>query len=135
MTNNNINNLKILLVEDNDLNQKFATVVLKKLGHQVDLAENGKRGVELFLENEYDLILMDIQMPLMNGIEATSKIREYEKQLQPDKAVVIFAVTAYAMDYDRQNCFEAGVDDFLAKPFKAQSLADMIYKYFKDRIS
>ncbi len=133
MTNHDVNTLRILLVEDNDLNQKFATVVLKKLGHQVDLAENGKVAVELFLENEYDLILMDIQMPLMNGIEATTKIREYEKQLQPDKPVIIFAVTAYAMDYDRQNCFEAGVNDFLAKPFRAQSLADTISKYFKNK--
>lgn len=125
--------LRILLVEDNDLNQKFATIVLNKLGHQVDLADNGKIAVEMFLEHEYDLILMDIQMPLMNGIEATRKIREYENQLQPEKPVVIFAVTAYAMDYDRQNCFEAGVDDFIAKPFKAQGLADMISKHFMSK--
>ncbi len=117
--------LKILLVEDNMLNQKFAKVTLSQQGHFLDIAENGKVAVEKFKAETYDLILMDIQMPIMNGIEATEKIRriEKEKNLEPIK---IIAITAFALDNNRDKCINAGMDNFLAKPFKPNQLIRMI---------
>jgi len=117
--------LKILLVEDNMLNQKFAKVTLTKKGHFLDIVENGKLAVEKFKSDIYDLILMDIQMPIMNGIEAAKEIRniEKEKNLEPIK---IIAVTAYALDNKREECIKAGMDNFLAKPFKPNQLVRMI---------
>lgn len=123
----NMKKLNILLVEDNLLNQKFASAILKKAGHQVDLAENGKIGFEKFRENNYDIVLMDIQMPVMDGIEATKQIREYEKtnQLEP---VPIVAVTAYAMEGDEERFYKAGIDDYLRKPYKADQMLDILPK-------
>ncbi len=120
-----IKSLNILLVEDNLLNQKFAEAILKKKNYNVDIAKNGKIGVELFEENKYDIILMDIQMPVMNGIEATKTIRalEKEKNLSPIK---ILAVTAYAMEGDEERFNEAGIDDYLSKPYKSDQLINKI---------
>lgn len=117
--------LKILLVEDNMLNQKFAKVTLTKQGHFLDIAENGKVALEKFKLETYDLILMDIQLPIMSGIEATREIRkmEKEKQIEPIK---IIAVTAFALDNKREECMQAGMDNFLSKPFKPNQLIKMI---------
>ncbi len=117
--------LRILLVEDNMLNQKFAKVTLTKQGHFLDIAENGKVALEKFKLDTYDLILMDIQMPIMSGIEATKEIRriELEKHIEPIK---IIAVTAFALDNKREECMAAGMDNFLAKPFKPNQLIRMI---------
>jgi two-component system, sensor histidine kinase and response regulator len=120
--------LKTLLVEDNELNQKFAIAVLKRLGHEVDLAVNGKIGFELYQRKIFDLILMDIQMPEMNGIECTVAIRELEKKTK--NHIIIIAVTAFAMEHDKKNCFDAGMDDFLTKPYKPFELEDKIKQYF-----
>ncbi len=117
--------LKVLLVEDNELNQKFAIAVVKRLGHEVDVAENGRIGLECYLNKGYDLILMDIQMPEMNGIEATIAIRKHEK-LSGRKRTPIIAITAFVMEHDRKNCIEAGMDEFLAKPYKPQELESKI---------
>jgi CheY-like chemotaxis protein len=122
--------LKILVVEDNALNAKFAEAVLKRLGYDVDFAINGKIGVEKFLENDYDLILMDIQMPVMDGLEATRKIREYESQLGNNKHIPILAVTAFAMEHDRENCLEAGMDEYLTKPYRPAQLEELIKMFF-----
>lgn len=117
--------LKILLVEDNMLNQKFAKVTLTQQGHFLDIAENGKVAIEKFKADTYDLILMDIQMPIMNGIEAAEEIRRIEKEqnLEPIK---IIAITAFALDNKREECLSAGMDNFLAKPFKPKQLIQMI---------
>ncbi|MCF8233932.1 MAG: response regulator [Bacteroidales bacterium] len=122
--------LHILLVEDNLLNQKFATASLRKVGHKVDIAENGKAAVEKYQKNEYDLILMDIQMPVMDGIEATKKIRIIEKEKEVDKPIKIIAITAYVMERDRKMCLRAGMDEYLAKPFKPQELISLINKVY-----
>jgi CheY-like chemotaxis protein/signal transduction histidine kinase len=119
------NSLMILLVEDNLLNQKFAVATLVREGHKVDIAENGKIAVEKFKLNSYDLILMDIQMPVMDGIQATMKIREIERELNKTP-IKIIAVTAYALDKDKVRCLAAGMDQFLAKPFKPQELVKLI---------
>lgn len=123
--NPGIRSLKILLVEDNMLNQKFAKVTLTKQGHFLDIAENGKVAIEKFKQETYDLILMDIQMPIMSGIEATKEIRriEQEKKVEPIK---IIAITAFALDNKREECMAAGMDNFLAKPFKPNQLITMI---------
>lgn len=117
--------LNILLVEDNELNQKFAIAVLRKLGHRIDVADNGLIALDKIKANQYDLILMDIQMPEMNGIEATRAIRQLEA-LEGDKHIPIIAVTAFALDQDRKNCGDAGMDDFLAKPYKPHELEQKI---------
>lgn len=117
--------LKILLVEDNMLNQKFAKVTLTKQGHFLDIAENGKVAIEKFKTDTYDLILMDIQMPIMNGIEATKEIRRIEKE-QKLEPIKIIAITAFALDNNRDKCLNAGMDNFLAKPFKPTQLIKMI---------
>jgi CheY-like chemotaxis protein len=122
---------KILLVEDNELNQKFAIAVIRKLGYEMDIASNGLIGVQLFKENTYDLILMDIQMPEMNGIEATQAIRQLEASEGSGKHVPIIAVTAFAMEQDKRNCMEAGMDDFIAKPYKPFELEQKIKQFFQ----
>lgn len=119
--------LHILLVEDNTLNQKVAIATLQKAGHIVDLAENGKVAVEKFETNSYDLILMDIQMPIMDGIKSTLKIREIEAN-RNSLRTKIMAVTAFAMEKDKEQCIKAGMDEFLAKPFKPNELIAMINK-------
>lgn len=117
--------MNVLLVEDNLLNQKFAEAILTKQEHKVDIAENGKIGVELFENNKYDLVLMDIQMPVMDGIEATKRIRSIEKKNKTGP-VKILAVTAYAMEGDEEKFYEAGIDDILRKPYKAHQLIERI---------
>jgi len=120
--------LNILLVEDNHLNQKFATAALQKAGHIVDIAENGKIALDKYYKNKYDIILMDIQMPIMDGIEATLKIREWEKSnnINPADHIKIVAITAYAMEKDRERCLASGMDQFLSKPFRHNELIKII---------
>jgi len=125
--------LNVLLVEDNDLNAKFALAILKRLNFHVDLATNGKIGVEKFLENNYDLILMDIQMPAMNGLEAASDIRKLEQQMEVEHPVPIIAITAFAFEHDKQNCLDAGMNDYLTKPYRPQDLIDIIQVYFPEK--
>lgn len=122
--------LRILVVEDNDLNAKFAEIVLGKYNVKIDFATNGKLALEKFLKKDYDLILMDIQMPLMNGIETTAEIRKYEKQFSTEKPVIIIAVTAFALENDREHCLENGMDDYLTKPYKPSELLNAIQKHF-----
>lgn len=123
--NPGMRSLKILLVEDNMLNQKFAKVTLTKQGHYIDIAENGKVGFEKFQAETYDLILMDIQMPIMNGLMAAKEIRRIERE-EEREPIKIIAVTAFALDNKREECLAAGMDNFLAKPFKPKQLIKMI---------
>ncbi len=119
--------LSILLVEDNRLNQQLALALLKKWGHRVKLANNGIEALEMHQSQVFDLILMDLQMPLMGGVEATAKIREREK-LGARRTVVI-AMTANALEGDREKCIADGMDDYLSKPFKAEMFSNMLKKY------
>lgn len=119
--------LNVLLVEDNFLNQKVVIATLEKAGHKVELAENGKIALELFYKNDYDLILMDIQMPIMDGIEATKCIRAFEKE-NNRIPIKIMAVTAFALERDKEQCLNAGMNDFLIKPFKPNELLAFIDK-------
>ncbi|MDX9996171.1 MAG: PAS domain S-box protein [Rhodocyclaceae bacterium] len=113
---------RILLVEDDRLNQMIAAELLAELGMIVDVAENGRQALEMFERRDYALILMDMQMPLMNGIEATQAIR-----CRPDgQAVPIVAITANTYDDDRQRCMDAGMTGFLPKPFEPEQLAAVL---------
>ncbi len=118
---------KILLAEDNIINQKIAVSFLKRLGHTVDVADNGRIAIDMFQSNTYDLILMDIQMPEVSGFEATAAIREMEKK--SSSHVPILALTAHAMVGDKEKCLEAGMDDYLTKPLSYEELYRSISKY------
>ncbi|MDF1575660.1 MAG: response regulator [Bacteroidales bacterium] len=111
---------KILLVEDNVINQKIVLLSLSKAVSQIDVALNGKQALEMFGLKKYDLILMDIMMPVMDGIMATKKIREIEST--GDSHVPIIAVTANALAGDRENCLAGGADEYIAKPFTTELL-------------
>jgi len=119
----------ILLVEDNTINQKVVKKMLTKNGHSVDLAKDGKRGVAMALKGNYDIILMDMQMPIMDGLEATKKIREQEKKEQEKNPIPIVALTANVLQRDKEDCIEAGMNGFLAKPLKASDLNQMVHKF------
>lgn len=114
--------LKILLVEDNILNQRIVTFSLKKYYHEVIIANNGLEAVERFIEGKFDVILMDIMMPLMDGLEASVKIREVESANKVKKRTPIIALTANTMDNDRDKCILYGMDEFMAKPFDIEKL-------------
>jgi len=110
--------LRILLAEDSPANQKLALGLLKKHGHHVVVANSGKEAYDAFLAQQFDLILMDVQMPDMDGFEATMAIRAAEH----DSHVPIIAMTAHALKGDQERCLEAGMDDYIAKPVRAQTL-------------
>jgi PAS domain S-box-containing protein len=119
--------LKILLVEDNQLNQRLALALLKKWGHHLTIANNGIEALALHHQQHFDLILMDLQMPLMGGFDATAIIREREKTRS--RKTIIIAMTANALEGDREKCIAGGMDDYLSKPFKAEVFAKLLEKY------
>ena len=120
-----IEDSKVLLAEDNRINQRVMISMLGKLGLSADIAENGLQVIEALEERHYDVILMDMDMPEMDGLTATIKIREMPwKHKQP----AIIAMTAYAMESDRQNCLDAGMDEFLSKPFGIRDLKNTLRK-------
>ncbi len=121
--------LKILLAEDNKINQKVAVLNLNNLGHQVDVANNGKEAVEKVENGDYDLIFMDVQMPKMDGIEACKKIRELEKKSGGMKKIPIIAMTANTSKDEREKYVEAGMDDYVSKPFKQKELIALFKKF------
>ena len=123
----------ILLAEDNLINQTLAIKLLETRGHRVALASNGKEAVEAFKKGDFDLILMDIQMPEMDGFEATRRIRELEAENKStinneQSTIPIIAMTAHAMTGDREKCIAAGMDEYVSKPIKPAGLYSVIDK-------
>jgi len=112
--------INILVAEDDKVNQAVAVGMLKKYGCTVSIANNGKQAVEIFLKESPDIVLMDCQMPEMDGYQATRKIREHEKELNIKTPII--ALTANALEGDKEKCLSAGMDDYLKKPFKAGEL-------------
>ncbi len=121
---------RILLVEDNKANQMFMSLILKKFGLIFDIANDGVEAVEKFRENYYDLILMDENMPNLNGIEATKQILEFEKSERRNHTPVI-ALTANALKGDRERFLEAGMDEYLTKPVNKEKLLEMFNRFIK----
>ena len=118
--------LRILLVEDNPINQRVALYNLTKLGHHVDIAENGQEAVAMGISNPYDIILMDIQMPVMSGIEATHGIRQWEKTTRTQSQIPIIAMTADALKGDMESFLEEGMNGYISKPFKMNDLISIL---------
>ena len=116
--------LKILLAEDNRVNQVLAIRLLEKSGHEVTVAGNGAEALEEFDQQVFDLVLMDIQMPEMDGFEATAAIRKSE--MKSGKHIPIIAMTAHAMAGDRKRCLASGMDDYISKPIRLELLLDAI---------
>jgi len=116
--------IKILLAEDNEANQFLIKVITKSQDWDITIVENGAEAIEKYKSGKYDIILMDVQMPIMNGYEATKIIRqiEFEKGMHTP----IIALTAYAMKSDKDICIEAGMDDYISKPFKRQQFLETI---------
>ncbi|NRB40588.1 MAG: response regulator [Pseudomonadales bacterium] len=120
------NHLQVLIVEDNLVNQKVASKMLEKLGYDILCVNNGAEALEIIKQQYFDIVLMDCQMPVMGGFEATKKIRQWQK-MECIAAITIIAMTANSMQGDKERCLEAGMDDYLSKP--------IIYKDLDDKLS
>ena len=117
--------LRILLVEDNPVNQRLAQRILEHSGYSVVMAGNGKEALAALTGQRFDLILMDVQMPVMDGFEATRAIREHEH----GSHIPIIAITAHAMTGDRERCLAAGMDGYLTKPIRSAELLRLVSNY------
>jgi CheY-like chemotaxis protein len=122
----------VLIVEDNPANQSVAMLILDRLGCESDLAKNGREAVAAWTTNLYDLILMDCQMPEMDGFTAAREIRKREGT---DRHTPIVALTANVLEEEKQKCFEAGMDDHLAKPFRKADLQQILQKWSTAKIA
>jgi CheY-like chemotaxis protein len=120
--------IRILMAEDNAINQRVGKLILKRAGFEIDLVSDGSEALSAHRQQPYDVILMDCQMPIMDGFEASRQIRKLD-QRQP----VIIAVTANALLGERERCLEAGMDDYLSKPFQAEQLVAVVRKWAKER--
>lgn len=120
--------LRVLLAEDNAVNQLLATRLLEKRGHRVAVAGNGREALAAIDRENFDLVFMDVQMPEMDGLEATRAIREKEEKVAGNHLPVI-ALTAHAMKGDQERCMEAGMDGYLSKPIRSQELDEVLAKY------
>ncbi|MCH5376774.1 MAG: response regulator, partial [Planctomycetes bacterium] len=116
--------LQVLLVEDSLLNQKLAEAVLKKAGHRVTIANNGREALDIWRSQAFDVVLMDIQMPEMDGYEATRAIRDQEQKTGGH--IPIIAMTAHALKGDRERCLESGMDEYVSKPIHAKRMLETI---------
>jgi two-component system sensor histidine kinase/response regulator len=125
--------LRVLVVEDNPVNQRLATRLLEKRGHRVVLAANGREAVDAIEREAFDLVLMDVQMPEMDGLEATAVIRQREQTTQRHQPII--ALTAHAMKGDQLRCIEAGMDGYITKPIRTQELDEILEKYLAFRTS
>ncbi len=123
-----INNLRILLVEDNAVNQKVALRLLGRLGCQATVANNGREAIAAVQAQSFDLVLMDVQMPEMDGLTATQNIRQWEKE-QGKPPVPIVAMTANAMAEDRERCLAAGMNEHIGKPVRLEDLRTTLAQF------
>jgi len=125
-----ITDLKILVAEDNRINQRIAVLTFKQLGVSIDIASNGKEALNKYTENRYDLILMDMQMPEMDGLEAAIQIRAYEQESDLPHRVVIVALTGSEPNEKKDLCIEAGMNDYMEKPIQENLLRGIMDRFF-----
>ncbi|MDM8536959.1 response regulator [Desulfobacterales bacterium HSG17] len=125
-------NRHILVVEDNPTNQLVAVSMLRALGCRADIASNGQEAVDSLWNTQYDLILMDCQMPVLDGYQTTAAIRRLEKKNVLEKYTPIVALTANALEGDREKCLAAGMDDYMSKPFKQSGIQAVLERWFND---
>jgi len=123
--------MRILVVDDDPVISKVFALMLQRADFEVDIAEDGLIGVEMWEKGNYDLVLMDVQMPRMNGFEATSAIREKERARGGHTPIV--AVTAYALDKDKEECLAAGMDAYMSKPIDFKKCIEMIHSIIGQR--
>jgi signal transduction histidine kinase/ActR/RegA family two-component response regulator len=121
-----LSHVRLLLVEDNKTNQKVAQLILRRLGYEVDIVDNGQMALEAIEHHAYDVVFMDIQMPELDGIETTQHIH---KRWPPDQRPYIIAMTAHALRGDREKCLAAGMDDYVSKPIKLEALAEALDRW------
>jgi CheY-like chemotaxis protein len=117
--------MKILVAEDNDINQLVMLSMFERMGYRAEVVENGAQAVEALRKNTYDVVFMDLQMPVMDGIEATKQIRIEHGPKRP----IIIAVTADAFPEDRARCLNAGMNDYLAKPITTKTLSAILERW------
>ncbi len=122
--------LKILIAEDNITNQKVLSIVLTNLGYISDIAMNGKEAFEMHIKNHYDLIFMDMQMPIIDGLESTELIRQYSQNNEKPRIV---ALTANAMSGDKEKCFQVGMNDYISKPFNLEEIKNCLSYFDTDK--
>jgi CheY-like chemotaxis protein len=121
--------LDILVAEDNEVNQMVFTQILAETGYSFEIVGNGRKALEAFTRLQPLMILMDVSMPEMNGLEATGEIRRLEEEL--DSHVPIVGVTAHALKGDRERCIEAGMDDYLSKPISPKALLEKLQRWLE----
>jgi len=114
--------LKVLLAEDNAVNQRLMKLIFNQLKLNVDIASNGKKAFEMYQQKAYDLIFMDVQMPVMDGLESTKLIREFEQSSETSHRALIIALTGSELSENKDICSECGMDDFIEKPIRAEKL-------------
>jgi CheY-like chemotaxis protein len=119
-----VHRLRVLLAEDSLVNQKLAVGLLEKQGYMVKVANDGKEAIAALESQEFDVVLMDVEMPMMDGFEATAVIRVKEKQT--GRHIPIIAMTAHALKGDRERCLDSGMDDYVAKPIRSQELYEKL---------
>ncbi len=119
---------QVLLAEDNAVNERLTVTLLRRWGHEVAVAGNGQQAVQLYAERHFDLVLMDVHMPGMSGLEATRRMRALEQEARRPRTPIV-ALTASAMETDRRLCIEAGMDDYLSKPLRARELMHAVERH------
>ena len=121
------NGIDVLIAEDNDVNQMVFSFIMEEIGMRFHIVDNGLAAVEKYRELQPPIIVMDVSMPIMNGLEATKKIRELESK--GGNPVVIIAATAHALKGDSERCLEAGMDDYVSKPISPDKLKDKLMEW------
>jgi two-component system sensor histidine kinase/response regulator len=125
---------KVLISEDNEINIKVLKIILDKQGLSYEVATNGQLALEMYKKSDFDIVLMDCQMPEMDGLSATRLIRQYEQQTSKRHCPIV-AMTANAMSGDKEKCLQAGMNDFIAKPFRTQDLIQKVTKWINQEQS
>ena len=126
-----LKDLKILVVDDNEVNQRLAILIFRKMGFKCDVSSDGKEAFEMYQKKAYDLIFMDLQMPVMGGLESTKLIRAFENDSETLKRATIIALTGSELQENRESCIEVGMDDFIEKPMRVETLNKFIHPLVK----